>query len=65
MRGDLPFRVQTDKPQFFPAAVDHVLDPQVELAAHDAGVWFAGELVEEVERDRVDLVVHVQAMHPA
>ena len=59
---DEPLRVDAQKSQFLPAAVHDVLDPQVELAAHDHGLGLARELVEEVEADGVDLVVHIQAV---
>ncbi len=60
MRGrGLPFGVDAHQLQFEPAALDDVLDAEVELAAHDDGGGFAGELVEEVEADAVDFVVDV------
>ncbi len=55
----LPFGVDAHQLQFEPAALDDVLDAEVELAAHDDGGGFAGELVEEVEADAVDFVVDV------
>jgi len=57
--GGLPFGVDAHQLQFEPAALDDVLDAEVELAAHDDGGGFAGELVEEVEADAVDFVVDV------
>jgi len=47
--------------QLFPAALDDVLDAEVEFAGHDGGVGFAGEGVEVVEGDGVDFVVDVEA----
>lgn len=54
-------RVDAYQIQFGPAAVDDVAYAQVEFAAHDGRVGFAGEGVEEFEIDAVDFVVHVQA----
>lgn len=54
-------RVDAYQIQFGPAAVDDVAYAQVEFAAHDGRVGFAGEAVEEFEIDAVDFVVHVQA----
>ena len=53
--------VDADQAQFFPAALHDVLDAQVELAGHDAGVGFMGQGVEVFEGDGVDLVVDVEA----
>lgn len=39
---DLPFGVDADQAEFFPAAVYYVPYAEVELAAHDDGVWFSG-----------------------
>lgn len=60
--GALALGVDTDEPELLPAAVDDVLDAEVEFARHDAGIGLARQLVEEVERHAVDLVVHVQAL---
>ena len=54
--------VDADQVELLPAALDDVLDAQVHLARHDDGVGLARELIEEVERHRVDLVVDVQAL---
>ena len=45
-----------------PAALDDVLNAEVELAAHDNGVGFARKLVEEGEADGVNFVVDVEAV---
>ena len=58
----LSLRVDPHQMQILPAPLNDILHTEVELAGHDDGVGLAGELVEEVERDRVDLVVHVQAV---
>lgn len=42
MKGDVPFGIDPHQLQFVPAALDDVLDAQVQLAAHDDGVGFAG-----------------------
>lgn len=60
--GALALGVDAHEVELLPAPVDDVLDAEVELAAHDDGVVLARELVEEVERDAVDLVVDVQAL---
>lgn len=60
--GALPLGVNANQVKFFPAAIHNVLDAQVELAAHDHGLRLAGELVKEVERYGVDLVVDVEAV---
>ena len=44
-----------------PTSLDHVLDTEVKLATHHDRVRFTRQLVEEVERDGVDFVIHVQA----
>ena len=58
----LSLRVDPHQVQILPAPLDDVLHAEVKLAGHDNGVGFTGELVEEVERDGVDLVIHVQAV---
>lgn len=60
--GSLSLGVNADELELLPASVNHVLDAQVELAAHDYGVVLSGELVQKVERDAVNLVVDVQAL---
>lgn len=60
--GALALGVDADELELLPAAVDDVLDAEVELAGHDAGVGLAREFVEEVQGHTVDLVVHVQAL---
>ena len=57
----LPLRVDANEAEFFPAPVDDVLDPEVQLTGHDAGVGFVGEGVEVLEADGVDFVVDVDA----
>lgn len=57
-----PLRVNAHEIQFFPAALDDVLDPEVELAGHDGCVGFVGESVQVVERDGVDFVVDVETV---
>ena len=57
----LPLRVQANEIQHLPAAVDDVLDAEVEFAGHDGCVGFAGEHVEVLEGDGVDFVVDVEA----
>lgn len=44
-----------------PAAIDNVLDAQIELTRHDGSMRLAGELIKEIEADRVDLIVYVEA----
>lgn len=58
----LPLGVYADQPEILPAAVDHVVDAQVHLAGHDDRIGLSRQLVQEVEADGVDLVVHVQAL---
>lgn len=60
--GTLALGVDADEVELLPAAIDDVLDAQVELAAHDDGLGLAGQLIEEVERHAVDLVVDVEAV---
>lgn len=55
----LTLRVDSDEVQLVPAAVDDFPNAEVELAAHNDCVWFAGKAVEEVQADAVDLVVDV------
>lgn len=57
----LPLRVDAHQLQLQPAPIDHILDAEIKLAAHDDRVRLARELVEEVEADRVDLIVDVEA----
>ena len=59
--GLFPFSLGVDphQLQLLPASVDDILDPQVELAAHDDRVRLSSQLVQEVQRDRVDLVVDI------
>lgn len=61
-REDEPFRVNPNQAEFLPQAFYDVLHAEVELAAHDRCVGFAGELVQEVEADAVDFVVDVEAV---
>lgn len=56
----IPLRVDTHQLQLLPAPLYDVLNPQVELAAHDHRVGLSGQLVKEVEADRVYLVIDVQ-----
>lgn len=58
----LALRVDPDQLEFLPAALHDVLDTEVVLATHDDGLRLTGELVEEVKRDGVDLVVDVEAL---
>ncbi len=60
-----PFGVYPHQAQFLPAPLHNILNAQVELAAHYDCVGFASELVEEVERDGVDLVVDVKTTYVA
>lgn len=57
-----PFRVDPHQRQLLPAPVNHVLDAQVELAAHDHRIGLTRQTVQEVKADRVDLIVDVQAL---
>lgn len=57
----LAFGVDSHQPQLLPTSLYDFLDAKIELATHDDGVRFFGELVEEVETDAVDLVVDVKA----
>lgn len=56
----LALGIDADQRQLLPAAVDDILDAQIQLAAHDNRVRLTRELVEKVERDGVDLVVDVE-----
>ena len=56
----LPLRIDSDQPQFFPAAIHNIPYTEIELAAHDRCVWFPGKTVEMLETDAVNLVVHVE-----
>lgn len=58
----LPLGVNPDQVQLLPAPVNHILDAEVQLARHDNRVGLAGELVEEVKGDGVDLIVDVEAL---
>lgn len=58
----LALRIDAQETQVLPATVHHVRDTHVELAGHDDGLGLAGERVEEVEGDGVDLVVDVEAV---
>jgi hypothetical protein len=58
----LPFSVYSDEVEFLPASFYHVLDPEVELTAHYHCLRLSCKLVQEVERDTVDLVVDVQTL---
>ena len=53
--------VQPYEVKHFPAAVNDVLDAEVEFAGHYTGVRFVGEEVEVFEADGVDFVVDVEA----
>lgn len=55
-----PLRVDAHELQLLPAALDDIVDAQVEFAGHDGGVGFAGELVEKVKGDAIDFVVDVE-----
>ncbi len=59
VEGLLPFGIYPHELQFLPAALDDVLDAEVELAAHDDRVRLARELIEKAEADAVDFVVDV------
>ena len=59
----LPLGIDPHQLQLLPAPLDNVLDAQIELTTHDDGIGFAGELVEEVEANGVDLVVDVEAAY--
>lgn len=56
-----PLRVDAHEAQLVPAALDDVLNAEVELARHHGGVGLAGESVEVLEGDGVDFVVDVEA----
>ena len=58
----IPLRVESYQLELLPTPLYDVLDAQVELAAHDARVRLVRELVEEVDGDAVDFVVHVKAV---
>lgn len=58
----LALGVDAQQAQVLPAAVHHVCDTHVKLAGHDDGLGFAGERIEEVEGDGIDLVVYVEAV---
>lgn len=58
----LSLGVDADELELLPAAIHDVLDAEVELAAHDDGLRLAGELVQEVDRDAIDLVVHIETL---
>lgn len=47
-----------------PAPIYDVLYAEIEFARHDDGMRFAGQLVEEVKADAIDLVVNVEAAEP-
>ena len=59
----LPLRVDAHQLQLLPAPINHIRESEVEFAAHDDGVGFAGELVEVLEGDGVDFVVDVEALY--
>ena len=58
----LPLRINPNQPQLLPTALDHILNPQIQLAAHNHGVRFAGQRVEMREADGVDFVVDVETL---
>ena len=56
----VPLCVDPHQLQLLPAALYDVLDPQVKLAAHDNSIRFSGELVQEIKRNGVYLIVDVK-----
>lgn len=61
LTDDLPLRVDPYQVELFPAPVYYFSNAEIELAAHDDGVRFAGELVKMIQTDAVDLVVYIEA----
>jgi len=55
----IPLRIDTHQLQLLPAPFYDVLNPKVELAAHDYRIRLSGQLVEEVKTDRVYLVIDI------
>lgn len=41
-RDLLPLRIDSHQLQLLPASLDHVLDAEIKLAAHDNRVWLSG-----------------------
>jgi hypothetical protein len=60
-KDHIPFCVQPHQSQLLPDPLDNLLNTEVELTTHDGCVRLAGQLVQELEADAVDLVVDVQA----
>lgn len=58
----LALRVYPNQLELLPAAVNHILDAQVQLAAHDDGLRLPRQTVQEIERNAINLVVHIQAL---
>lgn len=56
-----PLRIDPHQLQLLPASLHHVLNAKIKLAAHDHSVRLSGQLIKEIERHRVNLVVNVQA----
>lgn len=57
-----PFCVDPYQRQLLPAPVNHILDAQVELAAHHNRIGLTRQPVQEVKTNRVDLIVYVQTL---
>jgi hypothetical protein len=55
-------RVNPNQRQLLPTPLNHILDPEIELTAHNHGMRLACQLIQVRDPDTVDLVVHVQAL---
>ena len=57
----LPLCVYPHQPQLLPAPLYHILHTQIQFTRHHSRARLSGQVVEEVQTNRVYLVVHVQA----
>jgi hypothetical protein len=59
-RTTIPLGIYAHQSQFLPTPLHDVLDAEIELTAHDDCLWLSGQLVQEVKRDGVNLVVDIE-----
>ena len=55
-----PLGIYAYQLQLLPTSIHDVLHTEIELAAHDYSVGLSSQLIKEVERYRVDLVIDIQ-----
>lgn len=56
----IPLGIDSHQLELLPASLHYVLDSEIKLTAHDDRVGLSCQLVEKIERDRINLVVYVQ-----